>query len=66
MTDREFVKQKGLGNKFVKIKCPDCNNEQVTYTRISSEIQCSVCGATIAKPTGGTFSTVSETVEDVK
>lgn len=66
MADKSFVKRKGVGNKFVKLKCPDCNNEQVTYSKISSEVQCNVCGATIAKPTGGTLSTVSEEIEEVK
>ncbi|MCL4452435.1 MAG: 30S ribosomal protein S27e [Candidatus Thermoplasmatota archaeon] len=64
MTERSFVKLKNAGNKFIKIKCPDCSNEQVTYTKISSPVTCLICGNTIARPTGGTIETTSEVVED--
>ncbi len=64
MTERGFVKLKNVGNKFIKIKCPDCGNEQVTYTKISSQVACFICGNTIARPTGGTLETTSEVVED--
>ncbi|MDG6220552.1 MAG: 30S ribosomal protein S27e [Candidatus Thermoplasmatota archaeon] len=40
-------------SKFVKIKCPDCDNEQIVFTRASSKVSCQVCGATIAEPSGG-------------
>jgi small subunit ribosomal protein S27e len=66
MSDKTFRKLKGVGNRFVKLKCPDCSNTQVTYTKISSVVQCNVCGATIARPTGGTMETLSEEVEEVK
>ncbi len=49
----KFEKPKKIDKKFVKIKCPDCGNEEITYIRGSTEIHCSVCGATLAVPTGG-------------
>jgi len=39
--------------KFIKVKCNDCGNDQVTFRRPAIEIHCSVCGATLVKPTGG-------------
>lgn len=65
MTDRTFAKLKNVGNRFIKIKCPDCSNEQITYSKISSPVTCNICGNTIARPTGGTLETTSEIAEDV-
>jgi small subunit ribosomal protein S27e len=39
--------------QFVKAKCPDCSNEQVVFNRASTKVNCLVCGATLATPTGG-------------
>ena len=39
--------------QFVKVKCGDCGNEQVAFHRPSTVVQCLVCGATLANPTGG-------------
>jgi len=40
-------------SKFVRVKCPDCGNEQVIFNRITITVHCNICGATLAKPTGG-------------
>jgi len=39
--------------KFIKIKCSDCGNEQIVFSRPSINIVCHVCGSTLVKPTGG-------------
>jgi len=39
--------------RFAKVKCKDCSNEQIIFLRASTHVKCEVCGATIAKPTGG-------------
>lgn len=39
--------------KFLKIKCPDCSNEQVSFNRPASTVKCLACGATLANPCGG-------------
>ena len=39
--------------EFLKIKCPDCGNEQGIFDRASTQVNCLVCGATLAKPQGG-------------
>ena len=39
--------------QFLKVKCPDCSNEQVAFNRPATTVKCLVCGATLATPTGG-------------
>lgn len=48
-----YSKIKGMDKSFIKVKCPDCGSETVTYSRASTEVKCSVCNAIIGKPTGG-------------
>jgi len=38
---------------FVKVKCVDCNNEQIIFTKASTTVMCQVCGGVLAEPTGG-------------
>ncbi len=62
----EFKKLNNVGNNFLKIKCKNCGNEQIIYSKISSAVTCNICGSAIAKPTGSTLSTSGEFVEKVK
>ena len=39
--------------RFLKVKCEDCGGEQVVYDRAATPVVCLVCGATLARPTGG-------------
>lgn len=63
MPEDKYVKLKNIGNKFLKLKCKDCGNEQITYSKVSTEVVCNICGSTIAKPTGGTLKTSAEVTE---
>ncbi len=38
---------------FWIVKCPDCSGEQPVFSRAATTINCLVCGATLATPTGG-------------
>src|SRR5207244_8614233 len=40
-------------SRFLRVKCEDCGNEQIVFDRATSTVLCQVCGATVAKPTGG-------------
>ncbi|HDI31644.1 MAG TPA: 30S ribosomal protein S27e [Thermofilum sp.] len=40
-------------SRFVLVKCPDCENEQVVFDRSSSTVKCLVCGRVLVRPTGG-------------
>ena len=40
-------------SKFLKVKCPDCENEQLVFEKATSVVECTVCGRVLAEPTGG-------------
>ncbi len=40
-------------SKFVRVKCPDCGNEQVIFDHATFPVRCLVCGRILAEPTGG-------------
>jgi len=50
---------------FVVVKCPDCSNEQTVFSRPATVVNCSVCGATLAVPTGGRANFRGETVRTI-
>ena len=39
--------------KFLKVKCEDCGGEQIVFDRAATTVACLICGATLARPTGG-------------
>lgn len=47
------MNNKKAKDSFVKVKCEDCGNEQLTFLTVSSIVSCNVCGAKLAEPTGG-------------
>ncbi len=50
-------------SRFLRVKCRDCGNEQITFDRVAIVVGCLVCGATIAEPTGGKADIKAEVVE---
>jgi len=42
-----------MTGEFIKVKCKECKNEQVIFSKASTEVKCLVCGAVLAKTTGG-------------
>jgi small subunit ribosomal protein S27e len=40
-------------SRFFRVKCPDCENEQVVFEKASTRVDCVVCGKALAEPTGG-------------
>ena len=40
-------------NRFLKVRCNECKNEQVIFSRASTPVKCLICGASLATPTGG-------------
>ena len=51
---------------FVRVKCPDCGNEQVIFNNVSSVVKCSVCWAVLAEPTGGKSAVKGEIVASLE
>ncbi len=40
-------------SRFFRVKCPDCENEQVIFEKASTRVDCIVCGRVLALPAGG-------------
>ena len=40
-------------SKFLRVKCPDCGNEQIVFSNATSTVKCNICSAILAEPTGG-------------
>jgi len=40
-------------SKFIKVRCNDCENEQVLYDKASTVVSCHICGSKLAIPSGG-------------
>jgi len=49
-------------SKFLRVKCPDCGNEQVVFSHITSTVKCNICSAILAEPTGGKTTIKGEVV----
>lgn len=49
-TDDLLVKPR---SRFLRVKCNDCNNEQIVFGNASTRVECSVCGRLLVEPTGG-------------
>ena len=52
-------------SKFLKVKCPDCGNEQVVFSHATNSIHCNVCGAILAEASGGKTKVKGEIVSIV-
>jgi small subunit ribosomal protein S27e len=42
-----------MASKFWKLKCKECNNEQVSFSHATKEVLCLGCGSLLLEPTGG-------------
>jgi small subunit ribosomal protein S27e len=55
-----------MAGSFLRVECPDCENEQVVFEKTANEVACAVCGHTLARPTGGIADLEGEVVEVVE
>lgn len=53
-------------SKFIKVRCRDCENEQVLYNKASTEVSCHICGSKLATPTGGKAKIKAEILEVIE
>ena len=51
---------------FLRVRCPDCGNEQIVFSNITTIVHCSVCGVALAEPTGGRAKIKGEIVAVLK
>jgi small subunit ribosomal protein S27e len=40
-------------SRFLRVKCVDCDNEQVIFGSATTAVKCHVCGRTLSEPRGG-------------
>lgn len=40
-------------SRFLRVRCPDCGNEQIVFSHATSAVHCNICGAILAEPSGG-------------
>lgn len=40
-------------SKFLQVTCNECGNSQIVFDSAKIIVKCNVCGAVLAKPTGG-------------
>ncbi len=40
-------------SRFIKVKCEKCKNEQNIFGKVSTKVECLVCGEILAEPSGG-------------
>jgi small subunit ribosomal protein S27e len=54
----------GQVTKFVKVKCKDCENEQIIFSKAATRVACNVCSAALAEPRGGLAELLGEVVAE--
>ena len=50
---------------FIKVKCPECGNEQITFNKATMKVHCNVCGVIVAEPSGGKIVVKGGIVEEL-
>ena len=50
-------------SSFLKVKCPDCDNEQTVFSKASTTVKCVVCGRDLATPAGGKANLKAEIIQ---
>ena len=57
---------KKIESKFIKVRCKDCENEQVLFNKASTEVSCHICGSKLAIPRGGKAEIKGEILEVIE
>ena len=52
-----------MAGKFHRVKCSNCENEQILFNRSSIVVHCSECGEALTKSTGGATIIHGEIIE---
>jgi small subunit ribosomal protein S27e len=50
-------------SKFLRVKCNDCENEQIVFSNASTKVKCNVCGRTLVESRGGKAEIKSKIIE---
>ena len=55
-----------MAGDFIRVRCDDCENEQVVFGKAAGTVGCAVCGSTLASPSGGEATLHGEVLEIVE
>ena len=55
-----------MAGNFYRVRCPDCENEQVAFGKAATEVSCTVCGHVLVRPGGGKAAIEAEVLETVE
>ena len=47
------MEPKEPNSRFLKVRCPKCNNEQIIFGKASVDVKCLICDSVLAEPSGG-------------
>ncbi len=50
-------------SKFVRVKCDDCENEQIVFDHASTTVRCNVCGRSLVIARGGKSEIKTQIIE---
>lgn len=53
-------------SKFIKVRCEDCENEQVLFDKSSTVVSCHICGSKLAIPDGGKAKIKGKVLESIE
>ena len=53
-------------SRFIKVRCRDCENEQVLFNKASTAVSCHICGSKLAVPHGGKATIKGEILEVIE
>ena len=53
-------------SRFIKVRCKDCENEQVLFNKASTVVSCHICGGKLAIPKGGKVEIKGEILEIIE
>jgi small subunit ribosomal protein S27e len=51
--------------KFLKVKCKNCRNEQIIFSKAATKVRCLVCDAVLVETTGGKSNIKTTVVETI-
>jgi len=50
-------------NRFIKVRCQSCKNEQIIFEGATTKVKCLICDATMAEPNGGKAKIIARVIE---
>jgi len=53
-------------SRYIKVRCKDCENEQVLFNKASTVVSCHICGSKLAIPQGGQARIKGEILEVIE